>query len=281
MKRPVIIICYARSGGTILNKCLSSFTNTVVMSEVHPLGGGTGKKGAKVLNNIKDQAREWYGINLQSSTFSDMASELNAYCLEREEYLIIRDWSIVDFEPLPENNLEPLNAFSTLRELAHLNPIVIGFVRDSIDVWISRGQPDIDDFFTAYNNYILALKDLNIPIFSYDDFTKNPQMVLRQMCDAIELPFQDVLETAISYDKVNGDIQKGSNSRGQKMSSIRPMKRQIIPLEKIKRLNSSGLMKRVNSELNYGTNYFDKVSYVTYIAKRIGQFYYRQKRKLE
>ncbi len=279
-KRPIIILCYARSGGTILNKCLSSFSNTVVMSEVNPQGGGSGKKDSKLLNNIKDQAKAWYGIDLTAESFSELVTELNTACNESNEHLIIRDWSIVDFEPLKENNSNPSHEFSILKELEHLNPIVIGFVRNAIDVWISRGQPDTNLFFDAYYNYIKELKALNIPIYKYDDFTKTPEQVLRKMCEKMELDYEDVLDTATSYSKVNGDIQKGKNSRGERVSKIRPMNRQIIPYSKVKVLNSNELMKKSNNEMGYGSNYFDGVSYLTYISKRLGQFYYRQKRNL-
>jgi len=249
------------------------------MSEVNPYGGGSGKKSSKLLKNIKDQANEWYNIDLKSNSFSDSATELAAFCSENKKQLIIRDWSIVDFEPLKENGFEPPNSFTILKELAHLNPIVIGFVRNAIDVWISRGQPDLDSFFSAYNNYIVALKALDIPIFKYDDFTESPEMVLRQMCDMMDMEFENVLDGAASYMKVNGDIQRGNSSRGEQLSKIHPMKRQIIPQVKIKALNSNELMKNANRKLDYGINYFDKISYPTYIAKRLGQFYFRQKRK--
>jgi len=44
-----VMICYARSGGTILNKCLASLTNTVMLSEINPLGGGWGENGSNAL----------------------------------------------------------------------------------------------------------------------------------------------------------------------------------------------------------------------------------------
>ncbi|WP_299099001.1 hypothetical protein [uncultured Winogradskyella sp.] len=281
MKRPIIILCYARSGGTILNKCLSSLTDTVVMSEVNSSGGGSGVDMLNPLYDIKSQAHTWYDIDLKSDSFSELATELNAHCINNNKQLIIRDWSIVDFEPLRENNNNPSNTFSILEDLKHLDPIVIGFVRNAIDVWISRGQPDHISFFKYYENYITALKQLNIPIFKYEDFTESPELVFNKMCDEMGIEYENVISNATSYNKVNGDIQKGQNSRGQKISKIRPMNRQIIPYKRVKNLNANALMKKVNSEMGYGINYFDNVTFLTYIGKRIGQFYFRQKRKLK
>ena len=34
-----VMLCFARSGGTVLNRCLGCLPDIVIMSEVNPLGG--------------------------------------------------------------------------------------------------------------------------------------------------------------------------------------------------------------------------------------------------
>ena len=77
----IVMICFARSGGTILNQCLGSLPGVVIMSEVNPLGGGKGK-GAESYRTIKSQAKNWYGIDLISDedNFVECAIELEAFC---------------------------------------------------------------------------------------------------------------------------------------------------------------------------------------------------------
>ncbi len=58
----VVMIAFARSGGTVLNQCLGSLPDVVIMSEVNPLGGGWGERGANSLTTIKDQAKHWYHL---------------------------------------------------------------------------------------------------------------------------------------------------------------------------------------------------------------------------
>lgn len=281
-QRPVIILCYARSGGTILNKCLSSIPGTVVMSEVNPLGGGSGIGSLKdkPLNNIQDQAKSWYNIELESAGFKDNVEDLLEHCNQRESRLIIRDWTVVNYEPMAQNSFFSPNRFLILEELSSLNPIVIGFVRNAIDVWISRGQPEVDLFFKHYYSYIKSLTELNIPIFKYEDFTKFPEEQLQALCSAADIPYAPVADFAVSYRKVNGDIQKGNESRGENQKTIKPLSRQIIAYHNIKKLNSNQDMIRSNEMLGYGMNYFDAVSRGLYFAKRAGQYYFRYRNKL-
>ena len=37
-----LLLCYARSGGTLLNQMIGSLPNVVMLSEVSPYGGGGG-----------------------------------------------------------------------------------------------------------------------------------------------------------------------------------------------------------------------------------------------
>ena len=74
----VVMICYARSGGNLLNKCIGSLPNVVMLSEVNPISDscdccGQGKQ-------IRCQAKEWYGVDLDSNSFSEKILELEGYC---------------------------------------------------------------------------------------------------------------------------------------------------------------------------------------------------------
>ena len=64
----MLMFCFLRSGGTLLNRCLGCLPNTIVLSEVNPLGGGTG--AAVQATTPFEQARKWYGIELKSSDFT-------------------------------------------------------------------------------------------------------------------------------------------------------------------------------------------------------------------
>ena len=66
-----LMVCYARSGGTILNRCLGCLPGVVMLSEVTPLVDQSPAGGEP--RTVKDQARQWYGIELQSHGFTESA----------------------------------------------------------------------------------------------------------------------------------------------------------------------------------------------------------------
>ena len=54
-KPPIRILSnLARAGGTLVSRCLGSMKNTVLLSEIHPLG-------TRIFNPL-DQAQSWYGM---------------------------------------------------------------------------------------------------------------------------------------------------------------------------------------------------------------------------
>ena len=75
----IIMLCYARSGGTLLNKCLGSLSDTIILSEVNPVGSGSGKN-KESLNSVYEQAKYWYNIELKNHDFKNAIIELDEYC---------------------------------------------------------------------------------------------------------------------------------------------------------------------------------------------------------
>ncbi len=264
----ILMICYARSGGTVLNRCLGGLPNTVVMSEVNPLGGGSGK-GPVALRTIKQQAKAWYGINLKSDGFENSAVELNNICKEQQKRLIIRDWPFVNFNPLPNNNQNPPNkllALETLTEKCELKPFA--FVRNAIDVWISRNV-SLEEFSGPYLRYVKEILKYEIPILKYEDFCKNPDKTIKSICDYAGLEYSDSYKNYTSFQNVNGDVQVSEHSRGIKQKEIKPLPRRRISRKKIKEVECNADMIQANELLGYSTSYHDTPLEKTWIEKII------------
>lgn len=253
-----VMICFARSGGTVLNQCLGSLPNVVILSEVNPLGGGDGKGDVSV-TTVKDQAKHWYDIEIKSEGFADEILELEKVCTNKGKHLIVRDWSFVNFVPWQHNNMNSPDSLLILEELrgrSELKPFA--FVRDSIDVWISRGaNPEVETFFAEYLKYVKAIVKENIPMFKYEDFCKDPDHIIKKICDYTGIEYSDSYKNYSSFTTVNGDVQRTSPSRGAKQSFIRTLPRKSLSREKMKRLNGvSPLiddMREANRLLDYPT----------------------------
>ena len=96
------MMCYARSGGTLLNRCLSCLPKTLVFSEINPDALCPTK-----YNTIKLQAKYWYGINTKDRGFESEVGSVYEYCATTDKTLVVRDWSFGSFVPLKYNNFSP------------------------------------------------------------------------------------------------------------------------------------------------------------------------------
>ena len=249
-----VMIAFARSGGTVLNQCLGSLPDVVIMSEVNPLGGGWGKKQEYSLTSVQEQAKHWYQIELGSKGFVDSVLELEQICTENNKHLILRDWTFSNFMPHSVNDFNPPNKLLTLEALrgkCHLIPFV--FVRDAIDVWISRGTPPVDEFFKRYRRYIEAIDDL--PIFKYETFCRQPEEIINGICDLTGIKYSKAWSDFQEFETVHGDIQSSQVSRGVRQGKIQPMPRKRVPRERIQEVNNCQDMVTANKLLSYPTSF--------------------------
>ncbi len=253
----VIMICFARSGGTVLNQCLGSLPNVVILSEVNPLGGGGGR-GPVWFQTVKDQAKEWYQIDLESDDFIEGILELEQICEDSGRHLVVRDWTFINFVPYENNGWNPPNRLLTLEELEKRCEVIpFAFVRDSIDVWISRGKPPAEDFFRHYLCYVEAILEKKITLFKYENFCRKPSTIIRNICEYSHLEYSASYKNYASFHKVNGDVQIPGGSRGAKQRRIKLLSRQQVPEDKINEVNQNADMARANSLLGYPVSYYD------------------------
>ncbi len=245
-----VMIAFARSGGTVLNQCLGSLPDVVIMSEVNPLGGGWGEKQEYSHTSVQEQAKYWYQIELHSKGFVDSVLELEQICTETNKHLILRDWTFSNFMPHSVNDFNPPNKLLTLEALAgkcHLIPFV--FVRDSIDVWISRGMPPAEDFFKRYLRYSNAV--VNLPIYRYEDFCQQPSEMIRRICELTGLTYTEAWHNYRDFRTVHGDIQSSQVSRGVRRRKIQSLPRKRVPRERVQEVNNCQGMIAANKLMDY------------------------------
>jgi len=256
------MVCFARSGGTVLNQCLGSLPGVVMMSEVNPLGGGSGK-GPESYRTIKAQAKQWYNIDLKSDEldFTACTLELKDICDQKGKTLVIRDWSYINFIPDELNGYKPPYRLLSLEALQGKCEVVpFAMVRDAIDIWISFKSKrirnyDADDFFDNYLKYIRYLIDHKIRILKYEDFSKDAEHVLREVCEMTGVPFSDRYKDYHKYHKLNGDIQYGYQSRGWRARHIRMFPRKIVSTSEKDYINRSKSLILANELMDYPAAY--------------------------
>lgn len=177
----VVMISYARSGGTLLNRCISSLPNTLVLSEIN-----VEALCPNSCNTIKDQAKKWYCLELKSEEFIENINEIYEYCIFKNLTLVIRDWAFGSFVPSIYNNYKPSKSLATLDAISKSFPVIsFAFVRNSIDIWLSLNASPrtfYDKNLEFLYELTKSLIDKKIKIFKYEDFCINPVQEMKNIC---------------------------------------------------------------------------------------------------
>lgn len=248
-----LMLSFSHSGATLLNQCLGCLPQVVILSELNPLGGGSGGR-LKELRTVWDQAREWYQIELRSRNYVDAVVELEAICEERGQLLVIRDWTHVNFMPHSCNEGNPPQRLLNLEELRqHCDVSAFALVRDAIDVWLSAGTPDPKPFFSRYAAYAEAVTDARIPVVHYESFVSDPERVMREICAQLDLPFSREFRNFRRFTSVNGSIQ--NQTRGGRTKSISALPRRRVSQQVVDLVENCLEMKRANELFDYPSFY--------------------------
>ncbi len=260
-KSIVVMLAYARSGGTLLNRCMASIPNVLVLSEV-----SVEALCPNSCSTIKEQAKKWYGLELKSSGFVENINEIYKYCQSRGITLVIRDWTFGSFVPSRYNNFMPSKSLSTYNVLSkHFSVKAFGLVRNSIDIWLSL-QASPRTFYDKNLEFLYEftknLIDENIKFFKYEDFCNNPKKEMKAICDYVEIDYNDHFLNYCEYKNVTGDIDLPDYSRGIKQSEI-----SLLSRRKSYNIFSNDISKNTRShEINQLLNY-DSIEHNSHFIK--------------
>jgi hypothetical protein len=218
----------ARSGGTLISKCLGCMSGVLLLSEIHPLGTNQ--------FNPLIQAQRWYGllssqdlIELKARGrvgFADAIELIRRRAEECSQRLVIRDWSHLDFTGVPFV-ARPAHRLLTAEALAPRYQLrQVCTVRHPLDQWLSlsqlavvQGRLTLDGFLVGYRHF--AEVAAAIGFHRYEDLTRDPQGVMKALCGDLELRFDRSFAARWrEYTFVTGDV---AGSRGG--HSIQPVPR--------------------------------------------------------
>ena len=149
-----------RSGGTIISRCFASLPNTIVLSEIHPIGNN--------FVNLEpiQQAHSWY--NLINEEEKDYYLKSNKSFIEKIDFLlkkansknkklIIRDWCYLDY--LGKPHIDPSYKNSLYDTLSKKYEILnISILRHPVNTWMSfkalnitKGLYTVNEFLEGYS----------------------------------------------------------------------------------------------------------------------------------
>lgn len=237
----------ARSGSTLICKCLGCMESVVLLSELHQLAW-------KLFNPLK-QAKDWFGLLTQSDidalqkqsnvSYAQVIALIELRCSERNDNLVVRDWAHLDFTGYPiitTPNYRPM----LYTELAESFDILrISTTRDPVTQWQSLSQLDLmqkslqsgafslDKFLFGYRKY--AELCVGTGFIRYEDFLLNPDLEMRKLCNHLQIKFDpDFIKKWPDYKTITGDIPSLNRTNKIKMpydsnKILLPAKRPIEP----------------------------------------------------
>lgn len=173
-----IIYNLPRSGGTLLNRVLVASKNTVVLSEINPLGFGKGNKelsNVEIDSIVQYQAQSFYDISLKAESFNDALCELMAYCEARRLKLIIRDWTFPELFLCEENNYGFDFKLGGWRDFLESNKIPFcefALLREPYFIWQSMGFPKLGYFIQGTLRYLKLIEGCKR--ITYEELVSDP-----------------------------------------------------------------------------------------------------------
>ncbi|MBI5450507.1 MAG: hypothetical protein HY940_04030 [Gammaproteobacteria bacterium] len=227
MSRPTVRIFHhmARTGGTLICKCLGSMQGVILLSEIHP--------AFVHMFNPLAQATRWFNLFSEQQaqefaestpSFSQVIATINERCDASDLKLVIRDWSHIDFTGTPFVQ-KPSYRFALCDALqANFEIINICSVRHPIDQYLSlnalnimQGHLNIDNYIHGYWQF--ARKCLETGFIRYEDFTHQPDSTLQTLCTRLRLEFDPgYTQRWRQYQTITGDTVNTSN----RIEEIRP-----------------------------------------------------------
>lgn len=202
----------ARSGGTIISRCIAALPDVVLYSEIHADGPiQIGRPSGQIAHSgsILWQTETWYpAIHRHLGDIDTLDNRLrnDADVLKRvieasyaENRLpVIRDWSFGDFIGWPVE-AEPGNRLSVHEALAADHDIsALVILRHPLACFMSYLQsnpanmaylslPGIEKFMAGYRRFLEATA--NKPRLRYEDFLADPNTAIRKAAEALQLTF--------------------------------------------------------------------------------------------
>lgn len=232
MKLPVFY-AFARSGGTLLNRCIGCMPGNFVLSEVNP--------HASVMP-IEQQARDWLHLladeqvaDFSQKPYGDKIVHLATLVREKGCHLVLRDWVTANFlgNVIPgQSSIVPSLVLEQDYYLSHYGfeccSVVI--TRRAADVYESITRTlkhlqdlPIEEFGSHYLAYAKSVSDY--PIFHYEALCQEPEAIVSKICSLLGIHYDaSFVHNFSQFTHCTGDTTLPQPSRGLQLEVIKPLK---------------------------------------------------------
>ena len=212
MSEIAVLYSLARSGGTLISKCLGCIPGNVLLSEINPRWA---------YFNPLNQAKFWFNLvsdqdienlyNTGNYNYLGAIRLIHQRCTENDLNLVIRDWTHVDFTTgdYPVSPIYRLSQFETLKAEYSLRHIAL--VRHPLDTFLSlarlpdyRGRIGISEYLYGVRSYAEAA--VSIGFVRFEDFCVDPNNGLQIICESLRVNYdRDYRDCFHRYRTVTGE----------------------------------------------------------------------------
>ncbi len=224
------------AGGTLVSRCVGSMERVVLLSETHWAGFNL-----KTAFNPLVQARKWWGLISEEEEqnlgypprigYRATLELIRRRALASGRIMVIREWSHMDFLGVPLVPDPPMRS-TTAQVLSTIGPVHrIAQVRHPLSQWLTYRKMnsqlplgvDLDVFLQAYLAF--ARMASQVGFFRYEDFTRQPDATMAQICQTLAIPFDpSYVQRWNAYDKITGDVKPDRNpTREARRQTIAPL----------------------------------------------------------
>jgi len=245
----------ARSGGTLVSRCLGSMGGVALLSAGHP-------DTRRLIDPVK-QAREWHGLVSDADIkgwkgrggvdFAQLCVLCSFRAQQQGKTLLLRDWTHIDYHGVPY--ARPTMGSRIVEALSdHFEIVRTATVRHPIDSYLSlmglgimQGVPfPLGAYLEGCERF--AEEAVALGFVRYEDFTREPDASLRTICDRLEMPFDaSYIERWAANDRVTGDT---TGTRGGRQE-IRPLSRRRADESVVAAFRAHESYHRVKDLLGY------------------------------
>jgi len=235
--KPVIPILrhLARSGGTIISRCIGCMQSVMLLSEIHPAN--------LAVTQPMRQAREWFGLITDADITRWKRAgpptmlQFIALCEQRAKArgarLVLRDWTHLDYIGVPF--ARPAFRFGLAESLAGAYAVAEAITtRHPLDQYLSLSRMNIMQGVLTHDLYLrgclaFAERAAAVGFVRYEDFTADPEPALRTLCERLAIPFDPTWRDRwASYTTITGDNPQ-MKSRAVSDNQIRTLPRAPLP----------------------------------------------------
>lgn len=259
--RPTIRVLHhlARSGGTLISRCLASMAGVAVLSEIHPAGAAIHYPHYDPV----EQAMRWYNLidaderaRLGRTTperFADAIALIRERAEARGLALVIRDWTQLDYLGLPfrRETSARLETVAALEDRFEIRSFAT--MRHPIGQWLSlrkisgTNEMTLEGFLAGYRRF--AEDAVQMGFVRYEDFTATPEASLHQIATGLALPYDpSFIDRWTDYRNMTGDTPSADEST----TRIAPAKARPLPPGLVERFAAMADFNLAIGMLGYG-----------------------------